>query len=63
MTLKTAFPPHKAPCLMTERQIPSAPTILPSQVRLIAITSIVTGLFFGLTFGVMDLEDELVTVP
>jgi len=30
------------------------------QVRLIAISSVVTGLFFGLTFGVMDLEDELV---
>lgn len=28
--------------------------------RLIAIASVLTGLFFGLTFGVMDLEDELV---
>ena len=28
--------------------------------RLIAISSVLTGLFFGLTFGVMDLEDELV---
>lgn len=30
------------------------------QVRLIALSSILTGLFFGLTFGVMDLEDQLV---
>jgi len=30
------------------------------QVRLIAVSSVLTGLFFGLTFGVMDLEDELV---
>ncbi|KAL1525678.1 hypothetical protein AB1Y20_020528 [Prymnesium parvum] len=30
------------------------------QVRLIAISSVITGLFFGLTFGVMDLEDEIV---
>lgn len=31
-----------------------------TQVRLIAISSVLMGLFFGLTFGVLDLEDELV---
>ena len=31
-----------------------------AQVRLIAISSVLTGLFFGLTFGVLDLEDELI---
>ena len=30
------------------------------QVRLVAASSVLSGLLFGLTFGVMDLEDELV---
>jgi len=47
--LHTCVCEHATPLVRTEWQV-----------RLIAASSILTGLFFGVTFGVLDLEDELV---
>ena len=33
------------------------------QVRVIAVTSIVTGLMYGVTFGVLDIEDQMARSP
>lgn len=56
----TAASSRHAPQLPTARATSRLARLLGRQVRLIAISSVITGLFFGLTFGVMDLEDEIV---